>query len=159
MNNGQLLYSNDQDPTVDWHNGYLNWNSGELRLDWGSCIAYDTNQVEAIDWDNRLLKDYGGMPTVDWNNKQLNGDYGMAVDWQNHMLMPTGGSPTVEWSNCVLDDLQNTRRLNWNTRELIGDWSCPYGDFTIGDGFVLRIGNTTVNEAQLSALLQLLNTP
>ena len=156
MNNGQLLYSNDQDPTVDWHNGYLSWNNAELRLDWSDCVAYDKNQVVAIDWDSRMLTDAGGMPTVEWDSKRLNGDYGVAVDWQYHMLVPTGGSPTVEWGNCVLDDLQGSQRLNWNTRELIGDWSCPYSDFTIGSGFSLKIGNTTLSEAQLSALLALI---
>lgn len=103
-----------------------------------------------------MLKDAGGMPTVEWDSKALNGDYGIAVDWQNHMLIPTGGSPTVEWSNCILDDLQGSTRLNWNNRELIGDWSCPYGDFSIGDGFVLKIGNTSLTEAQLQALLALI---
>lgn len=103
-----------------------------------------------------MLKDAGGMPTVEWDTKLLNGDYGPAVDWHSHMLMPTGGSPTVEWSNCVLDDLQGTNRLNWDSRELIGDWNCPYGDFAIGGGFVLQIGNTSLSEAQLQALLALI---
>lgn len=28
LNGGKLLYGNAQDPTVDWHNGYLMWNAG-----------------------------------------------------------------------------------------------------------------------------------
>lgn len=72
------------------------------------------------------------------------------------MLLPTGGSPTVEWANCILDDLNGTQSLDWDNKELIGNWSCPYGDFSIGSGFTLKIGNTTINEAQLSALLALL---
>lgn len=94
-----------------------------------------------------MLKDSGGMPTVEWDTKALNGDYGVAVDWQNHMLVPTGGSPTVEWANCILDDLNQSQSLDWDNRELIGDWSCPYGNFSIGSGFSLKIGNTTINES------------
>ena len=96
------------------------------------------------------------MPTVDWENKHLNGDYGVAVDWENYMLLPPGGSPTVEWGNCALDDLLGNKTLDWDVKNLVGDWSCPYGDFAIGDGFVLRIGNTSLSEAQLSALLALI---
>lgn len=110
----------------------------------------------AIDWDSRMLKDAGGMPTVEWDSKRLNGDYGVAVDWQYHMLIPTGGSPTVEWGNCMLNDLQSSPRLDWDNSELIGNWKCPYGDFSIGTGFVLKIGNTTLSESQLSALLALI---
>lgn len=72
------------------------------------------------------------------------------------MLIPAGGSPTVEWGNCVLNDLQGNQSLDWNNRELVGDWSCPYGDFSIGSGFTLKIGNTTITEAQLQQLLALL---
>lgn len=97
------------------------------------------------------------MPTVEWDNKYLNGDYGIAVDWGQYMLIPQSGTPTVEWGNCVLNDNSGSKRLDWESKELIGDWSCPYGDFSIGDGFVLKIGNTTLNESQLSALLALIS--
>lgn len=43
LDNGLLLYSNDQDPTVDWHNCRLNWNSGDCRINWMNCEAFDAS--------------------------------------------------------------------------------------------------------------------
>lgn len=75
------------------------------------------------------------------------------------MLLAPGSSPTVEWGNCALDDLLGNKVLDWDTKNLVGDWQCPYGDFSIGSGFTLKIGNTSLSEAQLQELLTLLNTP
>lgn len=159
LDRGELWYGSSL--TEDWHACELyDHNGGDgpgyICINWADRLAYNSGGIATIDWSNGILRESSGIPTVDWLNKQLLGDYGTAVDWHNHMLVPTGGSPTVEWANCILDDLQAGQSLDWNNKELIGDWKCPYGSFTIGSGFGLTIGNTTLTESQLSALLALI---
>ena len=160
LDNGGLWYESSQ--TVDWHACELYDQNGAdgpgyICVNWADRCGYNSAQVATLDWEECELRDSGGMPTVEWNDKKLNGDYGVVVDWQNHMLIPSGGTPTVEWSNCILNDNNGSKTLDWESKELVGDWSCPYGDLSVGTGFALKIGGSTLTEADLSSLLGLLN--
>lgn len=89
----------------------------------------------------------------------MNWDVGYAQD-------PTGSGVTVNWNTGQLWADNNNRTLNWKSRQLIGNWSTN-GNLTIGgtgnnltiggNGSTLTIGNTTITEAQLSALLALIS--
>lgn len=159
LNNGQLWYGSSM--TEDWHACELYDQNGPggpgyICMNWHDRLAYDSGGTATIDWDDCELNDSTGTVTVEWDDKRLNNEYGVAVDWQYYMLCPPGGSPTVEWGNCVLNNLLGNKALDWDVKSLVGDWQCPYGDFSIGSGFALKIGNTTLTESQLSALLSLI---
>lgn len=172
LDEGQLLYSNDQDPTLDWHNGYLQWNNGEIRLNWPDCNAFDKNQGTAIDWDYRHLYDAAGNVAVRWSDRilhdsnqmgALDWDYrtlydsglNIVADWERKQLLDTNTIPAVDWSSRILYDSNNGLAENWYTRELSGDWTV-HGHLTVSSGHNLQIGNTTLSESQLIQLLSLI---
>lgn len=115
------------------------------------------------------------MPTVEWDNKQLNGDYGPTVDWNScYLINPQDGANAVDWSSRILNDANTYssvewgnrylmdsaggRAVDWENKQLVGNWTIDYGGLTIGGQATFKIGNTTLSEAQLSALLALITT-
>ena len=81
--------------------------------------------------------------------ESLNWKVGYAKD-------PSGSGATVNWNTGQLWANDNTRVMSWKLKTLIGGWSTQNGGLTIASGNTLKIGNTSLSEAQLSALLALI---
>lgn len=85
------------------------------------------------------------------------------------------GEDNTENYGSAIGNTTKTKVIDLNNRELVGAWStdndftcdttvnCDQvmagGQVTIGQGGLLQIGNTTLNESQLQQLLSLLNAP
>ena len=74
------------------------------------------------------------------------------------MLNDANMYSSVEWGNRYLMDSSAQVAVDWENRQLRGNWTVMYGELAVEGTATFKIGNTTLNEAQLSALLALLNT-
>ena len=158
---GDTCYDSQGTQSILWDGRGLVDSGSQWALDWENRQCLDSTVTPTVDWENGVLKvPASGNNSVDWKtgelydpnngNVSLNWDVGYAQD-------PTGSGVTVNWNTGQLWADNNTRTLNWKNRQLIGNWSTN-GNLTVGgSGSTLTIGNTTITEAQLSALLALIS--
>ena len=111
-----------------------------IELD-GTKLKATGNNAMNLDWSSGICVDSSGMQSITWEGRGLLDEN---EDW------------TVDWNGCeLLSPTNQTATLDWDNSELKGNWSVDQGNFTIGGGY-LQIGNTTITEAQLTALLALI---
>ena len=137
-----MAYDKNQGVAIDWDYRHLYDAAGNLALRWDDRILHDSNQMGALDWNYRTLYDSG---------------LHIVADWERKNLLDTNTIPAVDWGSRILYDSQGNYSLNWEYRQLRGDWIAQYGSFTIESTATFKIGNTSLSEAQLSALLALIS--
>ena len=161
LDNGEMWYGDST--TLNWHACELygftagTVGPGYVSLNWNDRHLYDDTGNLAIRWSDRILHDSSQRGALDWENRTLyDSDTHIVADWERKQLLDTNTIPAVDWSSRILYDSQSNESLNWFLRQLKGDWSVQYGSLTIDGTATFKIGNTSLSEAQLSALLALI---
>jgi len=90
---------------VDWNVGSLNDASGDAAVDWGNFQLVKEGAI-AIDWSQYTLNS-NGAPRVGWGASSLYGD---------------GPSNSLNWNTRTLWTQSNYVSLDYNNRQLSGDW-------------------------------------
>lgn len=162
IDNGGLWYESSQ--TLDWHACELYDSNGaggpgNICMNWFSRIAYNSSGAPTLDWEQGKLYDSTGLvDTVDWESCFLKNptDGANAVDWSSRILNDANTYSSVEWGNRYLMDSSAQVAVDWENRQLRGNWTVMYGELAVEGTATFKIGNTTLSEAQLSALLALI---